>query len=377
MAEQRTIFEAEVVGEVQKIYFRDEGNLYTVAGVDTETGRVTVIGHFPQLLPGQRYTFCGQWTLHPKYGQQFKAQSCQEILPTSREGIKAYLASGLIPGVGEKTAARLVDHFGEETLDIIAQYPQRLLEVPGIGEKTAAKITAAVEANRELERVMVFLQAHGISPNLALKIYRQYGDESLEVVRENPYRLTEDIFGVGFATADRIARQLGVFLHDPFRLQAGLSYVLSEACYQQGHTYLPEEKLLEGALKLLNTPDIEEPIEGEEVTAALDALVGKGELIREGKGIYLPSLFQAETRLADRLAKLARLRYEIDESKVREAVAGVERDLDLTLAPQQIQVLFQALQKGLLIVTGGPGTGKSTIVSGIIQVLQAVEPRAR
>lgn len=377
MAEQRTIFEAEVVGEVQKIYFRDEGNLYTVAGVDTETGRVTVIGHFPQLLLGQRYTFCGQWTLHPKYGQQFKAQSCQEILPTSREGIKAYLASGLIPGVGEKTAARLVDHFGEETLDIIAQYPQRLLEVPGIGEKTAAKITAAVEANRELERVMVFLQAHGISPNLALKIYRQYGDESLEVVRENPYRLTEDIFGVGFATADRIARQLGVFLHDPFRLQAGLSYVLSEACYQQGHTYLPEEKLLEGALKLLNTPDIEEPIEGEEVTAALDALVGKGELIREGKGIYLPSLFQAETRLADRLAKLARLRYEIDESKVREAVAGVERDLDLTLAPQQIQVLFQALQKGLLIVTGGPGTGKSTIVSGIIQVLQAVEPRAR
>ena len=144
-------------------------------------------------------------------------------------------------------------------------------------------------------------------------------------MRENPYRLTEDIFGVGFATADRIARQLGVFLHDPFRLQAGLSYVLSEACYQQGHTYLPEEKLLEGALKLLNTPDIEEPIEGEEVTAALDALVGKGELIREGKGIYLPSLFQAETRLADRLAKLARLRYEIDESKVQEAVAGWKR----------------------------------------------------
>jgi len=377
MAEQRSLLEAEVVGEVQKIYFRNEETLYTVAGVDTDTGRVTVIGHFPQLLPGQRYSFSGQWTLHPRYGQQFKAQFCQEILPTTTEGIKAYLASGLIPGVGEKLAARLVEHFGEETLDIIANQPQRLQEVPGIGEKTAAKITAAVEANRELERIMVFLQAHGISPHLALKIYRHYGDEALQVVRENPYRLTEDIFGVGFVTADRIARQLGVFLHDPFRLQAGLRYVLGEACYQQGHTYLPEEMLLEGALKLLNTPDIEEPIEKEELTAALDALVGAGELIREEQGIYLPPLHQAETRLADRLARLARLRYEIDENKVRAAVAEVERELGLTLAPQQTEVLFQALEKGLLVVTGGPGTGKSTIVSGIIRVLQALDQEAR
>jgi exodeoxyribonuclease V alpha subunit len=377
MEKQRTLFEAEVTGEVQKIYFRNEETLYTVAGVDTETGRVTVLGYFPQLLPGQRYSFSGRWALHPKYGQQFKAQNCQEILPTTREGIKAYLGSGLIPGVGEKMASRLVDHFGEETLDIIASQPERLQEVPGIGEKTAAKITAAVEANRELERVMVFLQAHGITSNLALKIYRHYGDEALKVVRENPYRLTGEIFGVGFATADRIARQLGMFLHDPFRLQAGLRHVLTEACYQQGHTYLPEEKLLEAALKLLNTPDIEEPIGEDELTTALDSLVGDGEFIREDGGIYLSALFRSERSLADRLSRLARFRYEIDENKVREAAEEVEKGLDLTLAPQQIQVLFQALQNCLLVVTGGPGTGKSTIVSGIIQALLALDPKAR
>ena len=367
----------EISGEVQKIYFRNEATLYTIAGVDTKTGRLTVLGYFPQLLPGQRYRFVGRWTVHPKYGEQFRAQNCQEILPTTREGLVAYLASGLIPGVGEKLAARLVDHFGDETLNIIGQEPERLREVPGIGEKTAAKITDAVEENRELERVLVFLQGHGITPNLSLKIYHQYGNEALEVVRENPYSLTEDIFGVGFATADRIARHLGMFLHDPFRLQAGLRHVLTEACYQKGHCYLPEKELLTGALRLLNSPDMEEPIEEEELMAALDALLGGGEFLREDERIYLPALFNSESGLAGRLQQLAQCKYDIDEVKVQWAIREVEKDLGFTLAPQQIEVIFQSLRNGILVVTGGPGTGKSTIVAGIIHAFQVLDEGAK
>ncbi|NLJ33396.1 MAG: ATP-dependent RecD-like DNA helicase [Firmicutes bacterium] len=366
----------EVSGEVQRIYFRNEATLYTIAGVDAKEGRLTVLGYFPQLLPGQRYSFVGRWTVHPKYGEQFRAQSCQEILPTTKEGIRAYLGGGLIPGVGEKLAARLVEHFGEATLDIIGQEPERLTEVPGIGKKIAAKIRAAVEENRELERVMVFLQGHGITPNLSLKIYRQYGDQALDVVRENPYSLTEDIFGVGFATADRIARHMGVFLHDPFRLQAGLRHVLTNACYQKGHCYLPEKELLLAAVKLLNSPDIEEPIEEEEVMAALDTLLGEGEFLREDGRIYLPALFNSEIGLAGRLRQLAQRKYDIDEAKVQWAIGEVEKELDFTLAPQQIEVIYQSLQNGVLVVTGGPGTGKSTIVAGIIHALLSLDGEA-
>ncbi|MGI6574379.1 MAG: ATP-dependent RecD-like DNA helicase [bacterium] len=366
----------ELVGEVQKIYFRNEATLYTVAGITTESGRVTVLGYFPVLKRGKRYCFTGEWTVHPKYGEQFKASTLKEILPTTKEGIKAYLGGGLIPGIGEKMAARLVDHFGEETLTIIATDPERLQEVPGIGKKTAEKIGAAAEANRELEQVMVFLQSHGISANLAMKIYRQYGANTLNVVQENPYRLTEDIFGIGFATADRIARHLGVFSHDPFRLQSGVRHVLTEACYQEGHCYLPEEQLLKAALQLVNCPDIEEPIDGEELLAALDILVEKGELLRDGDSIYLRSLLIAEMGVAQRLQQLAGATYDLDLQELYTAVDAVEAELGLTLAPQQREVVLKALQNGLLVVTGGPGTGKSTIVSGIIRTLQLINQQA-
>ena len=190
--------EITVAGEVRSIIFRDPGSGFTVAAVVCDEGEIRVTGYLATVRPGANYIFYGDWISHPKYGRQFSAGALEEIVPTEEEGIVGYLASGLIPGVGEKLAQRLVDHFGLETLEIIGQQPARLTEVPGIGEKLSRKITRAVSENKDVERLMVFLRHHRVSTGLALKIHRQYGREAIARLKENPYCLTEDIFGVGF-----------------------------------------------------------------------------------------------------------------------------------------------------------------------------------
>ncbi|NMA54322.1 MAG: ATP-dependent RecD-like DNA helicase [Firmicutes bacterium] len=370
--------ELTLTGEVKSIIFQAPGSGFTVAATECDGSEVRVTGYLATVRPGANYVFYGKWVTHPKYGRQFSANAVEEIVPTEEEGIVGYLASGLIPGVGEKLAQRLVDHFGLDTLKIIAEQPQRLTEVPGIGEKLSQKITRAVNKNKEVERLMVFLRHHRVSTGLALKIHRHYGREAIARLKDNPYSLTEDIFGIGFLTADRLAQKLGLRRHARERLMAAALYVLRQAAAQAGHCFLPTERLVEETLKLVNAADEEEPVTAEEVETALGHLVEQSSEVIEADGNWwLTYLHRAEAGVARELARLCRLERLEAGPKLAAAIGAAEENLGLKFAPSQMQAIEQAVQHGVTVITGGPGTGKSTIVSGLIQVLAQLQPEAR
>jgi exodeoxyribonuclease V alpha subunit len=370
--------ELSIQGEVRSIIFRDATSGFTVAALKCEQGEVRVTGYLATLRPGASYIFYGDWVSHPKYGRQFAAEVLEEVVPTGEEGIVGYLSSGLIPGIGERLAQRLVDHFGLDTLKIIAEQPSRLTEVPGIGQKLAGKITRAVDENKEVERLMVFLRHHGVSTGLALKIHRHWGREAIARLKENPYSLTEDIFGVGFLTADRLAQKLGLRRHASERLMAAALYALRQGAVRAGHCYLPLEELVRETLKLVNTSHDDEPVEEEEVEVALGYLAERaGQVIAEDNNWWLPYLYRAEAGVARELVRLLQDERPVAADKLTEAIRKAEASLGIKFAPSQEQAIRQAVQRGVTVITGGPGTGKSTIVSGLIQVLSELEPGVR
>lgn len=370
--------EATLTGEVKAIVFRNPTSGYTVAALQCPQGEVRVTGHLGMVREGGRYVFYGDWVCHPKYGQQFAAGALEEIVPAEEEGIVGYLASGLIPGVGERLARRLVEHFGTDTLKVISEEPSRLVQVPGVGKKLAGKIARSVNEHKDVERLMVFLRRHHVSTGLALKIHRRYGREAIARLKDNPYALTDDIFGVGFLTADRLACELGLRRHAPERLAAAALYALRQAAARAGHCYLPAEELIAETLKLVNTPGEEEPVEEEEVEAALAGLSQRSpEVVVEGDRFWLSYLYQAERGVARELLRLLKAERQVPPAKLEEAIRQAAAKLGLTFAPAQEQALRQGVLQGVTVLTGGPGTGKSTIVSGLIRVLAALEPGVR
>src|SRR5688572_11029844 len=246
-------------GSVERITFYNPENGYTVLRLRADSGRgprstpdslTTVVGNLPEVSPGEHLRLQGHWDKHPKHGSQFKAEVCEQTLPATVAGIENYLGSGLIKGIGPKLAGRIVGRFKEETFDVIEGQPQRLFEVPGIGMDRVQKITAAWEEQKQVKEIMVFLHGHGVSTNLAVKIYKQYGDAALEIVQKNPYQLERDIYGVGFKTADRIAQALGLSADHPSRIEAGIVFAMNEMI-DEGHVYAPKERLAERAVELL------------------------------------------------------------------------------------------------------------------------------
>jgi exodeoxyribonuclease V alpha subunit len=370
--------EATLTGEVKSIIFRNAASGYTVAALKCKEGEARVTGYLATVREGGRYVFYGDWVHHPKYGQQFAADSLEEIVPAEEEGIIGYLASGLIPGVGERLARRLVEHFGTDTLKVISEEPSRLTEVPGVGKKLASKIARSVNEHKDVERLMVFLRRHRVSTNLALKIHRRYGREAIARLKDNPYVLTEDIFGVGFLTADRLAQELGLRRHAPERLAAAALYVLRQAASRSGHCFLPEAELVSETLKLVNAPGEDEPVEEEEVKAALFTLAQRStEVVKEGDRYWLPYLYQAERGVARELKRLLKAARQVPEERLKEAMRKAEGALGISFAPAQELAIRQGVLQGVTVLTGGPGTGKSTIVSGLICVLRELEPGLR
>ncbi len=338
-----------IEGIVERITFRNEDNFYTVFKLLTDTGEIhTCVGNIPQIIVGEELKLTGEWSKHEQYGLQFNVESTFPITPSTLVGIERYLGSGLIKGIGPSTAKKLVEKFGLKTLDIIEKQPHRLLEVEGIGEKKSEIITQAFMAQKDIQDVMVFLQGSGITPTIAAKIYKVYGKESINLVRENPYRLADDIFGIGFKTADKIANNLGIRDDEPHRIRAGIRYALSQAI-EQGHTFLPAQELLKAAKELLAI-DVKESF--------LTELGKSKQLVIDAERCYLPSLFEAECAVARRLIALAKhlpaLPFE------------VELDTDLSLAPLQELAVKTAMQEKVLVITGGPGTGKTTITKVIL-----------
>ena len=357
-------------GVLERVVFSNEENAWSVVRLQVPGYRdlVTAVGNLLGVQPGENLCLNGSWINDPKYGRQFRVSSYATVVPATVTGIEKYLGSGLIRGIGKVMAARLVAAFGLETLDVIDNRPERLTEVEGIGPKRRKEIARAWAEQRDIKEVMVFLQSHGISTHYAIKIYKAYGAQATELVRENPYRLATDIYGIGFKSADKIAAAFGIPKDAPQRLEAGTLYLLGAGA-DRGHVYLPQRTLIEEAEKLLEAPaaGIETAIAtlAETEQIALEDLAETPE-----KAVFLKSLHAAESGVAARVRTLLiqpMLPLEIDLDR---ALDWFEKQERIELARQQRQAIRAGLTRKVLVITGGPGTGKTTLVRGIVKILE-------
>ena len=351
---------------IEETIFRNEENGYSVVQAKAGRESVTVVGTLPALAPGEQVLLSGSWTAHPQYGKQWKATACEIRKPTTLLGIERYLGSGLIRGVGPSTARLLVQAFGKNTLDVLSEYPERLTEVPGIGKKRAAQLAESFREQYAAREAMVFLQAYGVSPTLAVKISKAYGADAQRKIRENPYRLIDDIDGVGFLTADRIALSLGIPQDSEYRLRSGLKYVLQEAAAGEGHTFLPKPLLLERAARALR-------VEDGLLAHALDMLLFAREIIAldlDGQeALLLSGFFYAEKEIARYLKLLMGREEKIPETQILEKIQQFEREHQMQFSENQRRAVSEAVRRGLVVITGGPGTGKTTIINCILWLL--------
>lgn len=364
---------ASLEGSVARITYVSEESQYVVARLEVpgKPDPVTIVGTVLSLTPGETLRVHGRWSHHPKYGEQFRVDRYESVVPATIAGIQKYLGSGMIKGIGPVFAKRLVEAFGDETLKIIEETPGRLAEVEGIGPKRQQRITTAWAEQREIREVMLFLQGHGVSPAYAVRIFRTYGQAAIATVRDNPYRLARDIRGIGFKTADKIARELGIPADSPLRAAAGILHTLNEQT-DEGHVYVPEDELLRATAEGLEIPEALLP-------DALAALGADEAVVTEplptGRAVYLPALHVSEVHLAERLADLLRAPRAVPPIDMAQALAWVEQKTGLALTEEQRQAVRLAFQEKLLIITGGPGTGKTTILQAVVRLLEAKKLR--
>ncbi|WP_030352514.1 ATP-dependent RecD-like DNA helicase [Streptomyces scopuliridis] len=366
---------------LERITYANEENGYTVARVDTGRGGdlLTVVGSLLGAQPGESLRMEGRWGSHPQYGKQFTVENYTTILPATIQGIRRYLGSGLIKGIGPVFADRIVEHFGLDTLDIIEQQPKRLVEVPGLGPKRTKRIAAAWEEQKAIKEVMVFLQGVGVSTSIAVRIYKKYADASISVVKNEPYRLAADVWGIGFLTADRIAQAVGIPHDSPERVKAGLQYALSQST-DQGHCFLPEERLIADAVKLLQVDtglviECLAELAAEDEGVVRERVPGPDGGEEEVTAVYLVPFHRAELSLSAQLLRLLRT----GEDRMP-AFQDVAWDRALTwlagrtgaeLAPEQQQAVRLALTEKVAVLTGGPGCGKSFTVRSIVELARA------
>ncbi len=356
-----------VQGEIDEIRFRNDENGYTILVLDHEGEPLVCVGTLPPVSEGERLTLTGDFTVHPRFGKQFKIKTAVTETPETPDSLIRYLGSGVIKGVGPKLAYSIVERFGVDTLDIMENAPQRLASIRGISVKKAIEIGAACRENRAARESVMFLESNNISLNLALKIFRQYGNDTVAKVKSNPYRLIEDVDGVGFLTADRIARDMGIAADSPARLRAGLIYVLRTSGEVAGNTYLPEQAAYEETARLLNVDeDLLAPIAEELI---LDRRL-KRVSIDDEAGLMTVSAFRAEQSAAQSLVRLITQANRLGED-VADDVAEFERVHKVQFAARQAEAVRLALNAGVAIITGGPGTGKTTIVKCILSIFKA------
>ncbi|MEU8914567.1 SF1B family DNA helicase RecD2 [Streptomyces nigrescens] len=373
---------AVVEGVLERITYANEENGYTVARVDTGRGSgdlLTVVGALLGAQPGESLRMEGRWGSHPQYGKQFTVENYTTVLPATIQGIRRYLGSGLIKGIGPRIADRIVEHFGTDTLDIIEREPARLVEVPGLGPKRTKLIGAAWEEQKAIKEVMVFLQGVGVSTSIAVRIYKKYGDAAISVTRNEPYRLAADVWGIGFLTADRIAQSVGIPHDSPDRVKAGLQYALSQST-DQGHCFLPEEQLIADAVKLLQVDtglviDCLGELAADPEGVVREQVPGGADGAPPVTAVYLVPFHRAEISLAGRLTRLLRT----DEDRMPafrdvdwdKALAWLARRTGAELAPEQQQAVRLALTQKVAVLTGGPGCGKSFTVRSVVELARA------
>lgn len=353
-------------GIVESIVFKSSDTGYTVIKFRENNIIHTAVGVLPHVKEGQNLKITGSWVNHSQFGKQFKVEECEEILPTSKDGIEKYLSSGIIQGIGPVTAKKIVNKFGEDTLNILDNNIERLKEIEGIGKKKLETIIESYREQRELKNITIFLQTHGLSVNQCLKIYKKYGSSSVDTVKNNPYILCDEISGIGFKTSDKIARSLGIEVDSPFRIQSGIRYVINEFC-ANGHTFMPKDELIKEASNVLTVSGdiIEENIKN----AALDRKI-KLEKINDKEGVFTIPNYYCELGITNRILTLAISNFQDISVDVDHLILQFEKKNNITFAESQKDAIISAFQNGIEIITGGPGTGKTTIIKCIIEIFE-------
>ncbi|MDU5492451.1 MAG: ATP-dependent RecD-like DNA helicase [Clostridium perfringens] len=353
-------------GIVESIVFKSSDTGYTVIKFRENNIIHTAVGVLPHVKEGQNLKITGSWVNHSQFGKQFKVEECEEILPTSKDGIEKYLSSGIIQGIGPVTAKKIVNKFGEDTLNILDNNIERLKEIEGIGKKKLETIIESYREQRELKNITIFLQTHGLSVNQCLKIYKKYGASSVDTVKNNPYILCDEISGIGFKTSDKIARSLGIEIDSPFRIQSGIRYVINEFC-ANGHTFMPKDELIKEASNVLTVSGdiIEENIKN----AALDRKI-KLEKVNDKEGVFTIPNYYCELGITNRILTLAISNFQDISVDVDHLILQFEKKNNINFAESQKDAIISAFQNGIEIITGGPGTGKTTIIKCIIEIFE-------
>ena len=356
----------KLAGYVEHIIYRNTDNGYTVLNLVSGEDEITCVGIFSDIAEGENIEAEGDYTSHPTYGKQFKVERFEEKAPEDEEAIERYLGSGAIKGIGLALAARIVRRFKEDTFRIIEEEPERLAEVKGISERKAMEIAAQVNEKRDLRQAMIFLQQYGITMNLAVKVYAEYGQEVYGIIKENPYRLADDIAGVGFRTADEIASRVGIRTDSDFRIKSGILYTLLQAS-AEGHTFLPQEELTKRASNLLEVEP--EYIERHYMDLAIERKIILKQM-QEQTQIYAATFYYMEANTATMLRGL-NVSYDVPDIEIEQRIRKIEKQTGMTLDEHQVTAVKEAVRNGLLIITGGPGTGKTTTINTIIRYFES------
>ena len=364
----------EISGQIEKITFFNEENGFTIARLSVK-GRpdaITIVGNLVSPVPGQFIKAGGEWTRHPKFGEQFKILYCESVLPFTVEGIERYLASGLIKGIGPVMASRIIKKFGVGTLEILEKTPDRLLEIEGIGRAKLRSIQKSWSEQKDIRNLILFLQDHGVGPGYAARIFRHYGANAINILKSNPYRMASEVAGIGFLTADHVAAKLGFEKNSRFRVEAGILYALNQLA-ESGHVYSPREVLIQGCREMLQAEDAL-------IEASLTAAAASGKIIIDEQipenGVYLSGLHLAESETASRLKSLCEAPRKADRSHPDQAIEKTQEKLRIRLADRQIDAVRCALTKKVMIITGGPGTGKTTVIRFILEAFREISRRS-
>ncbi|PTE71700.1 ATP-dependent RecD-like DNA helicase [Staphylococcus devriesei] len=373
-----TLFDYSMIkGTVDTILFQNNDNFYTVLKVDTiETNESfdnlpTVVGFFPNIVEGDVYTFKGQLVEHPRYGKQLKADTFEKELPQTKDAIVSYLSSDLFKGIGKKTAQNIVNTIGENAINDILNDASVLANVPSLSKKKQKQIAEQVSANQESEKIMIRLHDLGFGPKLSMAIYQFYQSETLHVLEKNPYQLVYDVKGIGFQKADNLARNSGVKFNDTERLKAGLLYTLEEECIKQGHTYLTYNHIIEVTKEILSNEQGEEVIEAPQLERVIQLLSEENKLISDNDRVAIPSLNYSELKSVQNLYRIKTFKNklkQIEQSDLQIHIGSIEETNGVSYAPSQKEALQTAINSKIMLLTGGPGTGKTTVIKGIVEL---------
>ncbi len=354
----------QISGVVERITFVNPENGFSVIKIKSRgfSELITIVGNMNAINVGSVVKLKGEWKHNSKFGKQFIVDSYEETLPATIAGIERYLGSGLIKGIGPVNAKRIVKHFKEDTIKIIEEEPDRLFEVEGVGKKRVEMIKEAWQEQKEIKNVMIFLQSQGVSTAYAVKIYKAYGNESISIVRENPYRLADDIWGIGFKTADKIARQIGFDFNSYERCRAGIIYILNQLS-NDGHCFATREQLIPEAIEML---EIEVP----DIITTIEEMIEDKSIILDDEGLYLPALYYSEIGVARRLKEIKKGKSEFNNINIDLILKQVQEECALQYDEIQVKAIKESVYSKIMVLTGGPGTGKTTTTLGIINVFE-------